>query len=341
MTALLAGHDAIELTAGRAGAAAPRVVIIPALGGKIVSLMLAGREWLWQSDVIPYPRPGAVVPHDASYVETADSGGYDECFPTVGACALPRGVVRWGGLALPDHGELWSQHARVVPAEGVAGGSGLPREAAEATLAWRGRRLPYRFERTVVVRAPAEVEMRYAVTSESDAPIPFVWSSHPLFPLGPGTRVELPEGARVRVYAQHGAALGGPLAEWRWPLVAGRDLRAPGSGGAYACKLFLDVREGRAALREGGATLEARWDVAELPNVGLWLNHGGWTPFADRAPYHNLALEPCIGAPDSLADALGAWKGAAWLAPGETRRWTLRWRAWRDDDAAPLEERGA
>jgi len=38
-----------------------------------------------------------------SYVETADSGGYDECFPTVGPCTLPSDVERYGGLALPDH----------------------------------------------------------------------------------------------------------------------------------------------------------------------------------------------------------------------------------------------
>ena len=40
------------------------------------------------------PRSGA------SYVETADSGGWDECFPTVGAS--PRAAAE------PDHGELWS-----------------------------------------------------------------------------------------------------------------------------------------------------------------------------------------------------------------------------------------
>ena len=43
---------------------------------------MAGREWLWTSDVIAHQTPI----DGASYVETADSGGYDECFPTVAAC---------------------------------------------------------------------------------------------------------------------------------------------------------------------------------------------------------------------------------------------------------------
>ena len=41
----------------------------------------------------------------------------------------------------------------------------------------------------------------------------------------------------------------------------------------------------------------------------------------------NLAFEPCIGAPDPLDAALGAWDAAAWLRAGETRRWSLEWRA--------------
>lgn len=88
-----------------------KVVIIPALGGKIASMEMAGREWLWTSDVISHQAPI----DGASYVETADSGGYDECFPTVASCTLPAISGRYAalslpnaysGLALPDHGEL-------------------------------------------------------------------------------------------------------------------------------------------------------------------------------------------------------------------------------------------
>ena len=58
-----------ELRAGQT-----KVVIIPALGGKIASLVLGGREWLWRNDVIPYATPV----DGASYVETGDTGGEED-----------------------------------------------------------------------------------------------------------------------------------------------------------------------------------------------------------------------------------------------------------------------
>lgn len=301
------------------------VTIVPAFGGKIASLRLAGHEWLWTSDVIP-PRA-----HDertraddaASYVEIADSGGYDECFPTVGACMVPSDVPRHGGLRLPDHGELWPQHPAV--AVGPAGDS--------ATATWTGRRLPYEFVRAVHVGADGRVTMRYAATNRGDAPLPFLWSAHPLLPLGARTRVHLPHGARLRVDAAHGLDVprdGAGAHAWPTLAVGGArvDLSHPAAvGEGYACKLFLDLAAGPvvAAVEEDGARLEVAFDGGEVTHFGLWLNNGGWTPFAGGRPYRNLAFEPCIGAPDSLADALGRWDAAAWLAPGETRRWTLAW----------------
>jgi galactose mutarotase-like enzyme len=297
------------------------VTILPELGGKIASLVLAGREWLWTSDVLPHRLPV----DGASYVETADSGGYDECFPTVGPCRIPGAVRGVGGVELPDHGELWAQEV-ALEASRVNG-------ADQVLTTWRGRRLPYWFSRAVRVLPDGSVAMHYVATNAGDAPLPFLWSAHPLLPLTARTRLELPEGARVRVYAQHGAQLGGPLAEHRWPFVEvdGRtaDLRRPDAafGRDYACKLFLDMPVGRAAIEEDGARLEVAFDVGEVPHFGLWLNRHGWTPFADGEPYRNLAFEPCIGAPDTLDDALGAWRSAFWLGPGEARSWNLTWSA--------------
>lgn len=312
------------------------VEIIPALGGKIAALRLAGHEWLWTSDVLPWAAPDEALAADdaASYVERADTGGYDECLPTVGACRLPDDVPGVGGVALPDHGELWSQYAATERVEGAGG--------PELVTRWQGRRMAYRFARAVAIEADGAVRMRYTLESRADAPLPFLWSSHPLLPLTPDTRLELPIAARVRVWAQHGIDLGGERAEHRWPVLrvrdaAGggereRDFTHPARGAApYACKLFLDLPQPangvvRLAVEQGDARLEVELDAREVPHMGLWLNHGAWTPFADRRGYRNLAFEPCIGAPDPLDAALGEWQGAAWLAPGEARQWTLRWR---------------
>jgi len=301
-------------------AGSTRLTIIPALGAKISSMVMGGREWLWTSDVIPYREPV----DGASYVETADSGGFDECFPTVGPCDVPIDVPHYAGLQLPDHGELWAQAAEVE--------SGRDGNAQWATARWRGRRMPYRVTRTVRVVSGGVVRMRDGATNEGGDPLPFIWSSHPLLPLTPTTRLTLPDGSRVRVYAQHGIDLGGMGAEHRWPAldVAGREAdfsRPAAVAPGYACKLFLDMPEGMAAIEEDGARLEVAFDTREVPNFGLWINQRGWTPFAGGTPYLNFAFEPCIGAPDTLSEALGSWRGAHWLAPGETREWELRWRS--------------
>jgi hypothetical protein len=98
--------DLVTLSAGGA-----RVEIAPALGGKLTRLVLAGRDWLWTNDQLARVAPTRAVAADdgASYVATADTGGYDECLPTVAACTID--AAGRGPVALPDHGELWSQDA--------------------------------------------------------------------------------------------------------------------------------------------------------------------------------------------------------------------------------------
>lgn len=314
----------VELRGGNA-----RVVLIPALGGKISELWFGAHQWLWRNPQLPLraPTPGA------SYVLTADSGGWDECFPTVGACALPSLVRGAGGRDVPDHGELWSQHPELLLTTGEGG--------HRAQLTWQGACLPYRFERTVVVTARGDVRCEYGATNLGELKMPFIWAAHSLLPLGGDTRLELPEGARTRVWAEHGIDLGGVGAEHRWPRMRSGgqllDLSAPARARPekFACKLFVDLPPGDQAVRviEGTQMLTARFTTSEVPQLALWINHGAWNPLPRTSwlpwrkpePYRNLAFEPAIGAPDTLCDALGAWEGAHWLEPGETRRWTITW----------------
>ncbi|MBX6331765.1 MAG: hypothetical protein IRY91_07955 [Gemmatimonadaceae bacterium] len=306
-----------ELRAGQT-----KVVIIPALGGKIASLVLGGREWLWRNEAIPYTTPV----DGASYVETGDTGGYDECFPTIATCTLPSHVARYGGLSLPDHGELWSQPTTFTLETRP--------EGMYAVSGWMGRRMPYRFARGVFVGNDDRVEMRYSVTNDGAVPLPFVWAAHPLLPLTKQTRLIFPEGTRTRVWAQHGIELGGQGTELRWPRAAIRgkliDFSHPDAvARSYACMLFLDMPVGCAAVEEDGARLDVTFDTSQVPHFGLWINRRGWTPFRRKRAYCNFGFEPCIGGAGSLTEALGGWKNAAWLQPGETRAWRLTWSATR------------
>jgi hypothetical protein len=275
---------------------------------------LNSREWLWRSDQIPLapPQPGA------SYVETADSGGWDECFPTVGACPIPGAPS--GRPPLPDHGELWA----------AAWTSSVYDSAEGTTLAGsaRGAAFPYEFHRQVTLD-PQEpmVRFRYLLRHTGGAPFPWIWSSHPLLTVQPGSVLTLPGVKQVRIAAVHGrddlnvndvvswpGAIGGEFDQFTFP-----------KNGGWAVKVFGDLgREGRMVLTDPrrGERLEFVVRPEEVPQVGVWINCHGWAP-AGRAPYYNLALEPCIGAPDRLDIAVRDWHTAQTLHPGEERQWTV------------------
>ena len=70
----------------------------------------------------------------------------------------------------------------------------------------------------------------------------------------------------------------------------------------------------------------------EVPQVGIWINNRGWAP-PGRRPYFNLGLEPAIGAPDRLDEAVRDWKTAETLAPGGERGWELEVRLLEDGES--------
>jgi len=312
---------------------------VPALGGKVRDVNLGGRQWLWHNPDVPFalPRDGA------PYAELEEAGGFDECFPTVGSCRLPRWVkgARW--VKLPDHGELWAQLPEITIM--------TDQEGHSATCTWSGAALPYRFSRRITVHPEGWVAFAYAATNTGKHRIPFLWSSHPIFPLTPRTRIVLPEGARVRLCTQSGVDFGKPGAEHQWPRVTARtaqggkkiDLSRPfgATGGDYSCKLFVDLprREVTISVEEGSSRLEMHVHGREIPTVGVSINRqsGGapearrgmaFWPFGQRKARSGctVAIEPCLGAPESLRDALGKWDDAHWLEPGATARWGMTWR---------------
>jgi galactose mutarotase-like enzyme len=291
------------------------LVAIPTIGMKLTNLRrLNGREWLWRSDQIPLalPEPGA------SYVETADSGGWDECFPTVGPCPIPGAPP--DAPPLPDHGELWS----------ASWSSSLYDHGGGTTLAGsaRGSLFPYEFHRQVTLSSEeALVRFRYQLRHTGDTPFPWIWSSHPLLNVQPGSELTLPGVTQVKVSAVHGrddlsendvvswpGAIGGTADRFTFP-----------TDGGWAVKIFGDLGpEGRMTLTDPrrGERLELVVRPEEVPQVGIWINCQGWAP-AGRTPYYNLALEPCIGAPDRLDLAVRDWQTAQNLHPGEEREWSL------------------
>jgi galactose mutarotase-like enzyme len=221
---------------------------------------------------------------------------------------------------LPDHGELWS----------APWSSSVYDHAGGTTLAGRteGTIFPYEFEREITLDKDEPVAwFRYRVRNLGDTSFPWIWSSHPLLNVQPGSTLKLDGVEQVRIDAVHGRDDLEVGAVVKWPSAIGGDAEEFSfpEAGRWAAKLFGNVgAEGRMSLTDPrkGERLEFVVPPGEVPQVGVWINCRGWAP-PGRTPYYNLALEPCIGAPDRLDVALEDWHTAQTLAPGEERRWSL------------------
>lgn len=288
-----------------------RLTLLPDWGGKVAEAVdvRRKREWLFENPALPYRPPE----YGASYVRSHDVGGFDECFPTVGECLHP--VEPWRGTPLPDHGEVWSLPWSVRV------------EGETIHLSVDGVRLPYRLEKSIRLLGNGRARFEYRAWNLAPMPMPFLWSGHALFRLRPGMRLQLPVD-RVRVDGvakfpfpvHHGDVL-------PWPLAHGVDLGTiPDPSAGLAIKLFTpSLAEGWAVLSDprDGAAFRFEFDPRLVPHLGLWINYGGWAGVPDAAPYFNLGLEPCIGAPDSLDVAVNQWNDYGMLPPNGTGEWRL------------------
>jgi hypothetical protein len=314
------------LTAG-----ATSVTLLPALGGRVRDATLAGRQWLWHNP----DRAFTVADEDASLGEAVGSGGFDECFPTIAPCRLPGWVEGAAGARVAERGALWRQRCETAIGAGDFGNS--------ATCTWNTEPLSFVFSRRITVRPDGVVAFSYAAENVGPQRMPFLWAAHPVFPLTRSTHLVLPSGARTRVWMADGVPLARGETLHAWPRVrAGGhlvDLSHPAAlGPRFACTLFVELPRTETAiiLREGPLQLELRVHGRELSHAGIWINQGVLAPTERKRPllrirrartYSTVTMGPCLGAPESLADALGAWESARWINPGSTARWTMTWRA--------------
>ncbi|MEB3222499.1 MAG: hypothetical protein VKS61_10510 [Candidatus Sericytochromatia bacterium] len=312
------GFDALMLDNGLV-----RATVVPALGGKIASLihLPTMREWLWRNPALDPRAPE----YGASYVAKHDLGGFDECFPSVAATHYPGGP--WDGTVVPDHGEVW---ALPWKADTHCDGSQI-----EVRLTTHGVRFPYRFERSLWLReGEASLKVTYAATNLSPYPFPFIWSSHPVFNVTPGMKLVVPARG-MRVYGSAQDRFGQLGREVAWPLANDAEGRqwdlsvVPDVATGVAVKLWGKAPAlGYVSLQDifVGSELRIQFDPAEVTHLGLWLNYSGWSGVPGASPYFNLAIEPCIGAQDDLALAVRQFKDHGILPPNGRKAWQLEFK---------------
>lgn len=282
-----------------------RLTVDPSRGGKITGLqdVRTGRQWLWKN---PHLDDGPFV-YGASYVERLDTGGWDEIFPSIAPC-------RVGEREIPDHGDLVS-----LPWEVLA------RTSHSLEMAVVTRFAPCRFTRRLTLEEDV-LRMDYTLENTGKEAISYLWCGHPLFALEAGMTLRLPHGTPMKM-----TGAGGDATEtFEWPHAPGFPPldRIPDLSSSdfnpFAVKLFSDKGSvDRVTLASANAleTLNIRWDITEIPFLGLWLNCGNWSG-CDSAPYFNLGIEPATSPFDSLEDAIGN-DAHCIIHPGMVVRWIL------------------
>jgi galactose mutarotase-like enzyme len=262
------------------------IKVIPELGAKVISLRNLRSGREW----LWHPGTDLKLFRNKLADDFARSTmiGWDECLPSIAACD-------WRGRAIPDHGEVWS---RPWELDTAACDRGVLQTSIRLAVS------PFHFTRRIELRGNT-FHLSYALANLDPQPQEFLWAMHPLLRIHPGDQLELTPETRQQ------------LASENWLDTLDLASRTPACAKVFAGPL----REGRAAVFNPGSgdRLTYEWDTTICNTLGLWLTRGGWNG------YHHLALEPCNGAPDSLAVA-AAGKHCGIIPGSSQQQWTVKMR---------------
>lgn len=285
-----------------------RAVVLPGLGGKIISLVdkNADLELLWRNDRVPV-RP---VPYGSSY-DDKFLGGWDELFPNDEPETL-------AGEAMPDHGELWTLPWRLR-------NSGVDGDGAWIELVVRTPASATEISKRLLLGTGPQLRADYRLTNEGRRDLPYLWKSHVAVRLEPDTTTTM-AARRVLVheFGDPRTVPAGRSFDWPIAVVDGvehdfRSLPPARQRGVTEFLLATSLERGACGVahpsRASGLTLT--WDAEELPSCWLFGSYGGGWRGLDV-----LVLEPCTGYPLSVAEGVAAGTHRV-LPAGATRRWSL------------------
>lgn len=278
-----------------------RVVVLPALGGKV-----------WQVVYKPFDEPllwnnPRVVPSKQPFGARYDdvwAGGWDELFPN-DECAVINGEP------YPDHGELWTGEWQAVPFE--------TQDAVGVELEFTTPISSCGVHKTISLRRGlGRLDFVHHIENFGAVPLPFLWKLHPAFAITPAHRLEFPPMKVVLERAFPGSLSAGPD-EFEWPFCvtpeARFDLRkVPPFNARQIYFLYgTEFQEGRCGIVNTASGLSSmiEFDPAVFQSCWLFASYGGWRN-------HRVAvLEPCTGFPIDF-EAMQKAGHAKVLNPRET-----------------------
>lgn len=264
------------------------ITVVPAHGARITQIAdPRGNNWLADTGASELP--------DGAPVEFAGGtrGGWDECLPSVSACADPNRP----GVDIADHGDFWAAPWTVHQLDDDS-----------VTLVGDVPGHPLQVRKTVGLPADREsVQVDIDIRNRADRPYQFLYSAHPLWAFEHDVVVDLP-GA------------GETVPGFGLPDVLPDVSRIAYRGERTNYKVFIRW-SGRA--RYSVPALNSAVSLRQSPEINRWLgvcvNRGAYPNLS--AGDHWVALEPTTAPTDSLAAAVQSGSAAV-LQPGGSVRWT-------------------
>lgn len=230
-----------------------------------------------------------------------DSGlrGWVDCFPSIAP-----GILRRDGsdVEIADHGDLWYRPWIVehVDAETAALHCNVAslNILARKSVSWAGNGL----------------HIRTAITNHGANALPFVWASHALFDIQPSDQLRLPRGL-TEAFFYETFSDSAPLAKYWRSRRDGRRVWCDVSKGSMA-KYFLEWPRSGVAFTSHGRPLHLEWlDAPRDAQLGIWINRGAFPAHPDSVSH--LGIEPGLGRPDELEDAIQSGFSASIPGGGE------------------------
>ncbi len=280
------------------------VKILPEIGGKIISMKdSSGAEYLDRGSCEYKARSPGMTYKDTEF------DGIDEIFPTMAECNMPAGEFK--GAKLHPHGDLYRKKWTYSLDNGIL------------SMETSGFDLPYVFKRTARLDKSSLV-LDYTVTNNSEQPLPYIYTFHPIFKATTGSKLELPADMDVKVSFSMKGWLGKSGEIRKLGDIKNEDGTAfmekmfkKNSGGYW--KFFTEkLSKGELILSNGDSPrLLLSWPADMFPYLAVWCSEG------NVGGQNHIAIEPSASSDESLEKAYAAGE-ARIIPPKGKHEWQIR-----------------
>ncbi|MBQ6680481.1 MAG: aldose 1-epimerase [Lachnospiraceae bacterium] len=305
-------------------------VVVPELGGKIVSLLMKEK----QCELVAVPtRP--LFPADEEPPSFGRHGiaGLDDCFPNIDAEAIEFTAEELSvpgykeqcsrRLSYPDHGEIWSRKMRIAE------------QSADALkLVYDSGAFGYHYEKMYKLCGD-QLRLHWEITNTGAQALPCIWTFHGLMRFEKDSELvyptdirrfqlvyQLPGPGEMNRMVEYSVSAGPDPAARNESPDADQDLqggtptldRFP-QGDTPSCLKFYtpeQVKDGRCSVihPSDGVRVNISYDADKLPWLGVWIDDNVY------GKCRNFAFEMTNGYFDKVSRAKANGKLCI-LAPGE------------------------